>query len=48
MVFQNYALLPQMSVQENLAWGPQIPGAGQQKIAVCVKEAGRSPGVGGL
>ncbi|EEX5693421.1 ATP-binding cassette domain-containing protein, partial [Escherichia coli O157:H7] len=33
MVFQNYALYPHMSVEENMAWGLKIRGMGKQQIA---------------
>ncbi|EOO9685640.1 sn-glycerol 3-phosphate ABC transporter ATP binding protein UgpC, partial [Escherichia coli O157:H7] len=39
MVFQNYALYPHMSVEENMAWGLKIRGMGKQQIAERVKEA---------
>ncbi|EEW6277172.1 ATP-binding cassette domain-containing protein, partial [Escherichia coli] len=38
MVFQNYALYPHMSVEENMAWGLKIRGMGKQQIAERVKE----------
>lgn len=41
MVFQNYALYPHMSVEENMAWGLKIRGMGKQQIAERVKEAAR-------
>ena len=41
MVFQNYALYPHMSVEENMAWGLKIRGLGKAQIAEKVKEAAR-------
>ncbi|WP_024548337.1 sn-glycerol-3-phosphate import ATP-binding protein UgpC [Siccibacter turicensis] len=41
MVFQNYALYPHMSVEENMAWGLKIRGMGKAHIAERVKEAAR-------
>ncbi len=41
MVFQNYALYPHMSVEENMAWGLKIRGMGKTHIAERVKEAAR-------
>lgn len=41
MVFQNYALYPHMSVEENMAWGLKIRGMGKEHIAERVKEAAR-------
>lgn len=38
MVFQNYALYPHMSVEENMAWGLKIRGMGKQQIAERVKK----------
>ncbi|WP_312716333.1 ATP-binding cassette domain-containing protein, partial [Escherichia coli] len=32
MVFQNYALYPHMSVEENMAWGLKIRGMGKGHI----------------
>ncbi|CCP04768.1 sn-glycerol 3-phosphate ABC transport system, ATP-binding component [Erwinia amylovora Ea644] len=42
MVFQNYALYPHMSVEENMAWGLKIRGMGKQQIRQRVLEAARS------
>ena len=44
MVFQNYALYPHMSVEENMAWGLKIRGMGKQQIAERVKEAAHQTG----
>lgn len=41
MVFQNYALYPHMSVEENMAWGLKIRGMGKGHIEERVKEAAR-------
>ena len=41
MVFQNYALYPHMSVEENMAWGLKIRGMGKEHIAERVNEAAR-------
>ena len=41
MVFQNYALYPHMSVEENMAWGLKIRGMGKGHIDERVKEAAR-------
>ena len=41
MVFQNYALYPHMSVEENMAWVLKIRGLGKAQIAEKVKEAAR-------
>ncbi|MEK5760875.1 ATP-binding cassette domain-containing protein, partial [Acinetobacter variabilis] len=41
MVFQNYALYPHMSVEENMAWGLKIRGMGKGLIAERVQEAAR-------
>ncbi len=41
MVFQNYALYPHMSVEENMAWGLKIRGMGKAHIAEKVREAAR-------
>lgn len=41
MVFQNYALYPHMSVEENMAWGLKIRGMGREHIAGRVREAAR-------
>ncbi|HBM5063402.1 TPA: ATP-binding cassette domain-containing protein [Shigella sonnei] len=46
MVFQNYALYPHMSVEENMAWGLKIRGMGKQQIAERVKEAARMSFIG--
>ncbi len=42
MVFQNYALYPHMSVEENMAWGLKIRGMGKEQIRQRVLEAARS------
>ena len=42
MVFQNYALYPHMSVEENMAWGLKIRGMGKAQIREKVLEAARS------
>lgn len=42
MVFQNYALYPHMSVEENMAWGLKIRGMGKEQIRQRVQEAARS------
>ncbi len=42
MVFQNYALYPHMSVEENMAWGLKIRGMGKEHIRKRVLEAARS------
>ncbi|MFS2221767.1 sn-glycerol-3-phosphate import ATP-binding protein UgpC [Pantoea sp. B65] len=42
MVFQNYALYPHMSVEENIAWGLKIRGMGKEQIRQRVLEAARS------
>jgi sn-glycerol 3-phosphate transport system ATP-binding protein len=41
MVFQNYALYPHMSVEENMAWGLKIRGMGKDHIHQKVLEAAR-------
>ena len=41
MVFQNYALYPHMSVEENMAWGLKIRGLGKDQICKKVEEAAR-------
>ena len=41
MVFQNYALYPHMSVQENMAYGLKIRGMPRDEIARRVQEAAR-------
>lgn len=38
MVFQNYALYPHMTVEENMAWGLKIRGLGKQQIRKKVEE----------
>jgi sn-glycerol 3-phosphate transport system ATP-binding protein len=38
MVFQNYALYPHMSVEENMAWGLKIRGLGKGLIAERVRK----------
>lgn len=48
MVFQNYALYPHMSVEENMAWGLKIRGMGKSQIAERVKEAARILELDGL
>ena len=48
MVFQNYALYPHMSVEENMTWGLKIRGMGKQQIAERVKEAARILELDGL
>ncbi|PKH23819.1 sn-glycerol-3-phosphate ABC transporter ATP-binding protein UgpC [Enterobacterales bacterium CwR94] len=42
MVFQNYALYPHMTVEENMAWGLKIRGFGQEQIRQRVLDAARS------
>lgn len=42
MVFQNYALYPHMTVEENIAWGLKIRGMGKEQIRLRVLEAARS------
>ena len=42
MVFQNYALYPHMTVEENMAWGLKIRGMGKEQIRERVLEAARS------
>ena len=42
MVFQNYALYPHMTVEENMAWGLKIRGMGKAQIRRRVLEAARS------
>ncbi|WP_312836717.1 sn-glycerol-3-phosphate import ATP-binding protein UgpC [Pantoea sp.] len=42
MVFQNYALYPHMTVEENMAWGLKICGMGKAQIRQRVLEAARS------
>ena len=39
MVFQNYALYPQMTVKENMAFGLKIRKCSRQEIDIRVKEA---------
>ncbi|MBS0848230.1 sn-glycerol-3-phosphate import ATP-binding protein UgpC [Citrobacter sp. JGM124] len=41
MVFQNYALYPHMTVEENMAWGLKIRGIGKEQIRQKVLEAAR-------
>lgn len=41
MVFQNYALYPHMSVEENMAWGLKIRGMDKQEIHKRVLDAAR-------
>lgn len=41
MVFQNYALYPHMSVEENMAWGLKIRGMSKAHIEERVREAAR-------
>ena len=48
MVFQNYALYPHMSVEENMAWGLKIRGMGKGHIAERVREAARILELDGL
>ncbi len=48
MVFQNYALYPHMSVEENMAWGLKIRGMGKSHIDERVKEAARILELDGL
>ncbi|MFG1174822.1 sn-glycerol-3-phosphate import ATP-binding protein UgpC [Erwiniaceae bacterium CAU 1747] len=48
MVFQNYALYPHMSVEENMAWGLKIRGMGKEQIRQRVLEAARSLELDGL
>ncbi|MCU5771225.1 sn-glycerol-3-phosphate import ATP-binding protein UgpC [Erwiniaceae bacterium BAC15a-03b] len=42
MVFQNYALYPHMSVEQNMAYGLKIRGMGKEQIRQRVLEAARS------
>ena len=42
MVFQNYALYPHMTVEENMAWGLKIRGMGRELIRQRVLETARS------
>ncbi|TPE11850.1 sn-glycerol-3-phosphate import ATP-binding protein UgpC [Pantoea vagans] len=42
MVFQNYALYPHMSVEENMAYGLKIRGMGKEQIRQRVLDAARS------
>lgn len=42
MVFQNYALYPHMSVEENMAWGLKIRGMGKAHIRQRVLEVAKS------
>lgn len=48
MVFQNYALYPHLSVQENMAWGLKIRGMGKAQIDQRIKEAARMLELDGL
>lgn len=48
MVFQNYALYPHMSVEENMAWGLKIRGMGKAHIQQKVAEAARILELDGL
>ncbi|NWK88938.1 sn-glycerol-3-phosphate import ATP-binding protein UgpC [Raoultella terrigena] len=48
MVFQNYALYPHMSVEENMAWGLKIRGMGKSLIDERVQEAARILELDGL
>ena len=48
MVFQNYALYPHMSVEENMAWGLKIRGMGKEHIQQKVAEAARILELDGL
>ncbi|WP_314138652.1 sn-glycerol-3-phosphate import ATP-binding protein UgpC [Buttiauxella noackiae] len=48
MVFQNYALYPHMSVEENMAWGLKIRGMGKGHIQQKVAEAARILELDGL
>ncbi|BBG60149.1 sn-glycerol-3-phosphate import ATP-binding protein UgpC [Providencia rustigianii] len=48
MVFQNYALYPHMSVEENMAWGLKIRGMGKEIIRQKVAEAARILELDGL
>lgn len=41
MVFQNYALYPHMTVEENMSWGLKIRGMGKEQIRQKVLEAAR-------
>ncbi|MCW2257512.1 sn-glycerol 3-phosphate transport system ATP-binding protein [Providencia alcalifaciens] len=41
MVFQNYALYPHMTIEENMAWGLKIRGLGKEHIRQKVLEAAR-------
>ncbi|MEN4672821.1 sn-glycerol-3-phosphate import ATP-binding protein UgpC [Pantoea agglomerans] len=42
MVFQNYALYPHMSVEENMAYGLKIRGMGKEQVRQRVLDAARS------
>ncbi|WP_312043155.1 sn-glycerol-3-phosphate import ATP-binding protein UgpC [Erwinia sp.] len=42
MVFQNYALYPHMSVEQNMAWGLKIRGMGKEHIRQRVLETAKS------
>lgn len=48
MVFQNYALYPHMSVEENMAWGLKIRGLGKEIIRQKVQDAARILELDGL
>lgn len=48
MVFQNYALYPHMSVEENMAWGLKIRGLGKKQIRKKVEEVARILELDGL
>lgn len=48
MVFQNYALYPHMSVEENMAWGLKIRGMSKAHIEERVREAARILELDGL
>ncbi len=44
MVFQNYALYPHMTVEENIGFGLRLRGVSKREIAVKVKDRGLSSG----
>jgi len=46
MVFQNYALYPHMSVEENMAWGLKIRGMGKGHIEERGERGGPNSGAG--
>ncbi|MDJ0388767.1 ABC transporter ATP-binding protein [Roseomonas sp. E05] len=48
MVFQNYALFPHMTVEENIAFGLQMQGMGRSGIARQVREAMAQVRLGGM